>query len=124
MNYKGPELSEEFPLFTITEEKDFMTRKNHLVARAHHNGAHLVVKRDADGFELSLWGENEDGSIDSSKPLNDSYLTGQADDMEEVAHTFASRLASGISPEKMFTDIEEADRAHAKNLVEMLKKKK
>jgi hypothetical protein len=90
------------------------------------NGIHLSIfprghGDDSGAYNIVFCAEKPDGSPDFGKIINSSIIDLRPDDVEEVAATYVTRLRSGIKPEEMFRDQQEANRRMMMGEFEKLK---
>lgn len=95
------------------------------VADGSWNGNHLSIFPSpyGVGYEVHITKEKPEGGPDFSQNLNSIVIDAGADDVPEVADTYMRRLVSGMKPEDMFRDIEEASLSSMQQLFESTKKK-
>lgn len=94
--------------------------KRHLRIHPHNTGN----EKDANwgGWDVSFY-PDKDGQCDTSHgSLNSAYIDGTTEDIEEIALTFAQRLASGVDPKNMFVDLEEATIKSMRQILDRMKK--
>jgi len=93
------------------------------IASAEVGGIHLNIApvEGGGGYNVYFLGD-KDGRGDFGQVLNSSFVEGASGDLEEIALTFAQRLASGVEPENMFVDIEEKNSRIFHEILEKMKK--
>jgi hypothetical protein len=107
-------------------------RAEYQIASVKVGNIHLTVAPDHSGdaqnlhsgkMIITLWPDDH-GKADFRNSLGAASIVASADDLLEVADTYARRLAGGATPENIFTDTEVKPREVFKNMIEKMKKKK
>ncbi|MBI4062414.1 hypothetical protein HY410_00675 [Candidatus Gottesmanbacteria bacterium] len=108
------------------EGKDYAGR-SYRAAQMVKDGVHLrvvphVVGDGFYGYEVQLFRDNGKGEPDTLHGIIDICpVDGKPDDLEEIADTYGRRLFSGVKPEEMFRDIEEANLEAMRRMSEQMR---
>jgi hypothetical protein len=76
-----------------------------------------------DQCRLFVCGSDDEGQPDFHA-INENFVPGTQEDLQEIAHKYSERLKSGVPPEELFRDLEEETRLSLRKLAEKFRQQK